>query len=142
MRKQCLRILIALIGVASLGMAVRGQAIDQIVLNIPYEFVVAGKTLPAGTYRVKRLRDDDPDVLILSSFENRTNAIVLPTTKVDSSSADKVQVSFEEVGGEHFLSKIETADHVFTIAVSRSELLEAAARSNSGTSASGSSAGN
>jgi hypothetical protein len=142
MRKQCLRILIALIGVAGLGMAARGQAIDQIVLNIPYEFVVAGKTLPAGTYRVRRLRDGDPDVLILSSFENRTNAIVLPTTKVDSSSADKAQVSFEEVGGEHFLSKIETADHVFTIGVSHSEILEAAARSNSGTSASGSSAGN
>jgi hypothetical protein len=142
MRKQCLRILIALIGVASLGMAARGQAIDQIVLNIPYEFVVAGKTLPAGTYRVKRLSDTDPSVLILSSLENRTSAIVLPTTEVDSSSADKVQVSFEEVGNEHFLSKIETADHVFTIAVSRSEILDAAARSNSGTSASGNSAGN
>jgi hypothetical protein len=142
MRKQCLRILIALIGVAGLGMAARGQAIDQIVLNVRYEFVVAGKTLPAGKYTVKRLSDTDPDVLILSSFENRTNAIVLPTTKVDSSSADKVQVSFEEVGGEHFLSKIVTPDHVFTIAVSHSEILEAAARSNRGTSASGSSAGN
>jgi len=142
MRKQCLRILIALIGITSLGMAARGQAIDQIVLNIPYEFVVAGKTLPAGTYRVKRLSDTDSSVLILSSFENRTNAIVLPTTEVDSSSAAKVQVSFEKVGGEHFLSKIETADHLFTIAVSRSEILDAAARSNSGTSASGNSAGN
>jgi hypothetical protein len=142
MRKQRLRILIALIGVAGLGMAARGQAVDQIVLNIPYKFVVAGKTLPAGTYSVKRLRDDDPDVLILTSFETRTNAIVLPTTKVDSSSADKAQVSFEEVGGEHFLSKIETADHVFTIAMSRSEILDATSRSNSGTSASGSSAGN
>jgi hypothetical protein len=91
---------------------------------------------------VKRLRDGDPDVLILTSFENRTNAIVLPTTKVDSSSADKAHVSFEEVGGEYFLSKIETADHVFTIAMSRSEILDATSRSNSGTSASGSSAGN
>jgi hypothetical protein len=142
MRKQCLRILIALISVAGFGKAASGQAIDQIVLNIPYEFVVAGKTLPAGTYRVKRLRDADPGVLILSSFENRTNAMVLPTTQVDSSSVDKLQVSFEEVGGEHFLSKIATADHVFTIPVSHAEILEAAARSNSGTSASGSSAGN
>ena len=51
MRKQCLRILIALIGVAGLGMAARGQAIDQIVLNVRYEFVVAGKTSVAGGIR-------------------------------------------------------------------------------------------
>jgi hypothetical protein len=142
MKKHYLRILIALIGVAGLGMSAKGQAVDQIVVKIPYDFVVAGKTLPAGTYRVNRLRDADPGVLILSSFENRTSAIVLPTTHVDSSSADKVQVSFERVGGQYFLSKIETADHAFTIPVSRSEILEASARSQSGTSASGNSAGN
>jgi hypothetical protein len=142
MRKHCLRILIALIGVAGLGIATKGQAVDQIVVTVPYKFVVAGTALPAGTYRVKRLKDADPGVLILSSSENRGSAMVLPTIQVDSSSADKVQVSFEEVGGEHFLSKIETADHVFTIAVSRSEILEAAARSHGGSSASRSSDGN
>jgi hypothetical protein len=141
MRNQYLRILIALIGVAGLGMAAKGQAVDQIVLKVPYDFVAAGKTLPAGTYRVNRLREADPDILVLSSFENRASAIVFPTTHVDRS-GDKVQVSFEQVGSEHFLSKIETADHVFTVPVSHSEILEAAARSQSGTSASGTSAGN
>jgi hypothetical protein len=140
MRKQYLRILMALIGVAGLGMAAKGQAVDQIVVNIPYEFVVAGKTLPAGTYRVKRLSDTDPNVLILSSFENRASAMVL-ATQVASSSDDKVHVSFAEVGGEYFLSKIETADNSFTIPVSRLAILEAAAKSHSGTSASGSASG-
>lgn len=141
MRNQYLRIFIALVGVAGLGMPAKGQAVDQIVLKVPYDFVAAGRTLPAGTYRVNRLREGDPSVLILSSFENRASAFVLPTTHV-SSSGDKVQVIFEQVGGEHFLSKIETADHVFTIPVTHSEILEAAARSHSGTSPSGASAGN
>jgi hypothetical protein len=141
MRNQCLRIFIALIGVAGLGMAAKGQAVDQIVLKVPYDFVAAGQKLPAGTYRVSRLREADPSVLILSSFENRASAFVLPTTHV-SSSGDKVQVSFEQVGGDHFLSEIETADHVFTIPVTHSEILEATARSHSGTSPSGASAGN
>jgi hypothetical protein len=141
MKKQCMRILIALIGVAGLGMAARGQVPDQILVNIPYDFVVAGKTLPAGTYRVNRLSDADHETLILSSFESRARVMVL-STSVESTQADKPEVSFEQVGGQHFLSKIETADHVFTIPVSRSEILEAAARSHSGTSASGSSAGN
>ena len=128
MRMRYLRILIALIGVAGLGMATKGQVIDQIVVNIPYEFVVAGKTLPAGTYRVNRVSGDNQETLVLSSFENGAGAIV--STQVENSSdPDKAHVTFERVGGQHFLSKIETADHVFTIPVSRSEILEAAAKS-------------
>ena len=141
MRKQCLRILIALIGVAGLGMAARGQVSDQIEVNIPYEFVVAGKTLPAGTYRVNRLSDTNEETLVLSSLDSRARVMVL-STAVESTQADKPEVSFEQVGGQHFLSKIETADHVFTIPVSRSEILEAAARSHSGASSSGRSDGN
>jgi hypothetical protein len=136
MRKHYLRFLIALIGVAGLGTAAKGQAVDQIVVNIPYEFVVAGKTLPAGTYRVNRLSNIHPEVLILSSFESRAGLIVR-STEVESTRADKPEVSFEQIDGQHFLSKIETADHVFTIPVSRSEILEAAAKSARGASASG-----
>ena len=138
MRKQYLRILIALIGAAGLAKAAKGQSVDQIVVNIPYEFVVAGKTLPAGTYRVNRAPNSIERLLVFSSFDNRTSAIVL-ATDVENIPADKAQISLEQVGGRYFLSKIETADHVFNILVSRSAIMEAAARSHSGTSASGSS---
>jgi hypothetical protein len=121
-------------------MAARGQVHDQIEVNIPYEFVVAGKTLPAGTYRVNRLGDTDQETLILSSLESRARVMVL-STSFESTPADKPEVSFEQVGGQHFLAKIEIADHVFTIPASRSEILEAAARSHSGTSVSGRSDG-
>ena len=141
MRKQCSRILMALIVVAGLGVAARAQAPDQILVNIPYEFVVAGKTLPAGTYRVNRVSNIDQEALILSCFENGAGAIVF-STQVENSSVYKAQVTFEQVGGQHFLSKIETADHLFIIPISRSAILEAAAKSPSGTSASGSSGTN
>jgi hypothetical protein len=141
MRKHCLRILIALIGVAGLGMAAKAQVVDQIVVNIPYEFVVGGTTLPPGSYRVDRLSSTDSGALILSSFESSARVMVR-STSVESTQDDKPEVSFEQVDGQHFLSKIKTADHVFTIPVSRSEILEAAARSHSGTSASGPSDGN
>lgn len=140
MRKQYLRILIVLIGAAGLAIAAKGQVVDQIVVNIPYEFVVAGKTLPAGTYRVNRVPNSSERALLLSSFENRASAIVL-ATDVESIPADKAQVSFEQVEGQYFLSKIKTADHVFTIPVYRSAIMEAAVKSHRGTSASGSAAG-
>jgi hypothetical protein len=140
MKKHYLRIVTALIAVAGLGIVAKGQVVDQIVVNIPYEFVVAGKTLPAGTYGVKRVNDADPRALLLSSFGNHASPIVV-VTQVETSDTHKAEVSFEQVGNQHFLSKIETANHLFTIPISRSQILEAAARTHNGTSASGNSSG-
>lgn len=140
MRKQYLRFLIALIGVAGLGVAAKGQSADQLVVNIPYEFVVSGKTLPAGTYRVDRASNSNERELVLSSFDRRASTIVVAKL-VESSDGDKVSVSFEQVGGQLFLSKIKTADHLFIVPASRSAILEAEAKSHSGASASGDSAG-
>jgi len=136
MKKYYFRFLIALIGVAALGTAAKSQAVDQIVIHIPYEFVVAGETLPPGTYRVSRLSETEPEVLILSSLEGRAG-LMIRSSEVESKLADKPAVSFEQIDGQHFLNRIETADHVFTIPVSRSEIVRAAAKSAKGTSASG-----
>jgi len=139
MKKLCLRIAVALVSFAGLGITAKAQVVDQIVVTIPFEFVVAGKTLPAGTYRVNRASDDRWAGLIFSSFENRASAIVLPND-VESAPADKAHVSFETAGDEHFLSKVETADNVFTIPVSRTAILLASGKSHTDTP-SGSSVG-
>jgi hypothetical protein len=134
MRKLCLRIAVALVSFAGLGITAKAQVVDQVVVTIPFQCVVAGKTLPAGTYRVNRVSSNDRWAgLILSSFENRASAIVLPN-EVESAPEDKAHVSFETAGGEHFLSKIETADNVFTIPVSRAAILLASEKSHTDTS--------
>ncbi len=139
MKRLCLRIAVALVGFAGLGITAKAQVLDQIVVTIPFAFVVAGKTLPAGRYRVNRVADDKWEGLIFSSFENRAGAIVHPI-EVQSAPADKAQVTFETAGGEHFLSNIQTADNVFTIPVSRAAILLASGKSHIST-ASGSSVG-
>ena len=138
--KNLLRIAVALIGFAGLGITAKAQVADQIVVTIPFEFVVAGKTLPAGTYRVDRVSNDKWAGLILRSFETRAGVLVRPT-EVESASADQAKVSFEKAGDEHFLSKIQTGDNLFTIPVSRNAILLASGKSHSNT-ASGSSTGN
>ena len=129
MRKHCLRILIVLFSFAGLGIAARAQVRDQVAVTIPFEFVVGGKTLPAGTYKVNRVTDTNRRTLIPHSFENHTSVLVVPS-QVEDASSDKAYVSFERVGGQHFLSKIATADDVFTIPVSRSESMQVAAHNS------------
>jgi hypothetical protein len=129
MKKHFVRIATALLGCAVLAIAVKAQAVDQLVINIPYEFVVAGKTLPAGTYRVTRVKNSDNRELALSSFENRVGVLIVPSV-VDTAQADTPRFTFQQVGDQHFLSKIETLEHVFDIPVSKSAVLVAAAKSH------------
>ena len=136
MRKHCLRILIVLFSFAALGMAARAQVRDQLAVTIPFDFVVGGKTLPAGTYNVNRVTDSDRRTLILYSVENHTSVLIVPS-QIEDGSSDKVHVSFDRVGGQYFLSKIATADNMFTIPVSHSAIMELAAR-NSTSASSGS----
>jgi hypothetical protein len=140
MRKQFLRFLFVLIGVAGSGIAAKAQDVDQVVVKIPYAFVVGDKTLRAGSYRVDRLIGSNDRELVLSNLDNHASTLVVAAV-LESNSSDKAGVSFEHVGDQFFLSEIKSAGHVFTIPVSRSAVLEAIAKSHGGTSGSESAAG-
>lgn len=134
MKKHCVRILIAFFGLAALGTAAHGQVTDQVLVKIPYEFVVAGKTLPAGNYKIARADDRNVRILSISSFENRVTAFVIANDVADRTSGEQAILRFETVGDQHYLSEIETADHVFTISVSSPAGVELAMKRPSGQS--------
>jgi hypothetical protein len=141
MKKKYASILLTLICLLGVGVAAQAQIRDAIVVTLPFEFVVSGKTLPAGTYTVSSFSDDKNDGVILSNRESGKSVFVHPF-EIENTSADKPQVSFERVGELHFLSRIQTSHGVYNIAVSRSEILEAAARPHGNGSVSGSSGSN
>lgn len=142
MKKYCVRILSAFFGLAGLGAAAHGQVADQLTVKISHEFVVAGKTLPAGTYRVNRASDNDERVLIIRGFENRAAVMVLSSEIAERTRAEQPAVSFAVVGDQHLLSKIVTDEHVFTIPVSSPAALDVAMKKPSGPSGSKSSGNN
>ena len=117
MKTTYVRILSAFLGLAAFAAATRALEIDQIIVNVPYEFVAGGKTLPAGTYRVKRANDHDTRVLAITSFENRQGVLLL-SSDISPTREDKPALSFDVIGNQHFLSRIETGEHIFTIPVS------------------------
>jgi hypothetical protein len=117
MKTIYIRFLSAFFGLAALAGAARAQAVDQLVVTVPYDFVVEGKTLPAGTYTVRRTNDRDINELSITSFENRTGALLI-SSQVSEVREYKPTLTFEHVGDQYILSKIETAEHIFTIPVS------------------------
>ena len=141
MKTTYVRILSAFLGLAAFAAATRALEIDQIIVNVPYEFVAGGKTLPAGTYRVKRANDHDTRVLAITSFENRQGVLLL-SSDISPTRDDKPALSFDVIGNQHFLSRIETGEHIFTIPVSTKPAQVIAMKKQTTPSASSSSGSN
>src|SRR5262249_37170579 len=98
--------------------AAHAQEPDRLVVNVPYDFVVNGKTLPAGKYDVKRNSDRDLHVLSIRSFENHVSAVTL-TTDVTEARQLRPGVTLSRTGDQSVLTKIQTAEHVFTLPAPR-----------------------
>lgn len=120
MKKLYFHIAVVLVGIAGMGITTKAQAVDQLSVTVPFEFVVDGTTLPAGMYRLHRLSDANPSGgLVLSSYGNRVTSLVLPVD-VENATVYKPQLTFEAIGGQRVLSRIQTADNVFDIPIAKS----------------------
>ena len=122
MKKLFVRLLLVLASVAGLTIPAKAQALDQIVVNVPFPFVAAGQTFPAGEYRVSRLRDGEPRVLLLTSMENRAGVVMLVAQSVDAPHG-KSHLGFTTAGDQRVLSRIQTDDYAYTFAAPTAETL-------------------
>ena len=134
MSKYLVRIAVAFLGFAAFGITAKAQVTDQAIVNVPYQFVVAGTTLPAGTYRLSRSTGTSDRQLLLNSGEH--GVFVLPVD-VENVRNDKARFTFEQVGGQYFLTKIETADHLYVLPVSQEAILQAQMKSHPSSPAAG-----
>ena len=139
MKKSFLRILLVLVGFAALSIPAKAQAVDQMIVKVPFPFVAAGQTFPAGEYKISRLRDEEPRILLLTSLENRANLVMLRAESQDNSHG-KAQLDFATIDNQHFLSRVQTADNTYNLSVPRTEALLAAAP-NKGAATSSSASG-
>jgi hypothetical protein len=135
--KKYARILVAVTFLLGLSVAANAEIRREVVVTLPFEFVINGTTLPAGTYTVKRFSQQPLDVLMLTSNDNSRSIFVRPM-EMENASNYNPQVSFHKVGEQHFLSAIQTQDYVYNFSVSRSVILEAAAKQRDTVSASAS----
>ena len=121
------RILAAIMFLLGLGVAANAEMQSEIAVNMPFEFV-AGKTkLPAGAYVVERNSTQLFDVLMITSRDTGTSVFLNPIEMEDASTY-KPKVSFRNIGEQHFLSRIQTADYVYNFHVSRSVTQAVAAK--------------
>jgi hypothetical protein len=77
--------------------------------SIPFDFIVRGRTFPAGKYEVMRLTDS-PDVLELRNVnENRDHAAFETEPFQENRIANRSELIFNRYGNSYFLSEVVAA---------------------------------
>ena len=116
MKKSYLTAVLTLTCLLGVGISARAQDTEGVRVNVPFEFVAGGATLPAGTYTIGRLSVDASSGIAIRGYGN--GALVLPIA-VDETPSGRPKLSFEQIGGKHFLSEAETPGGIYTFALPR-----------------------
>jgi hypothetical protein len=134
------RIVVVIVFILGLTGAVKAQAEEGVIAKMPFPFVVGSQALPAGTYTVRSLTLDKSGVLIMTSKEHSTSILFLPHMNKRSATY-KPELSFQQIGGQYFLSTIRTSLVDYEFAVPQSGVNETATISSDAVHASGSHGG-
>jgi hypothetical protein len=117
-----------------LGISARAQDTDGVRVNVPFEFVAGGATLPAGTYTVGRVSLEMYSSIAISGHGH--SAFVLPIA-IDGPRTEQPKLSFEYVGDRHFLREVDTPGGIYTFALPRAMVALAQATDQGTVSSSG-----
>jgi len=134
MKKSYSIILLTLTCLLGLGTSARAQDARAVAVNVPFEFVAGGKTLPAGKYTVSRNSEAQTALVIRSSNDG---ALILPIV-FDGVAVDHAELSFEHLGDKYFLSEVGTPAGTYTMPIPRAMTKVAQMKDNSTMSPSGS----
>jgi hypothetical protein len=88
---------------------VAGSAIAQtqhVRADIPFNFVVGNKTLPAGTYDVRRISSRDDKTLLLQSRDGVSSMMLNSNAAQTLEPSTKTKLVFNRYGNQYFLSQI------------------------------------
>ena len=96
---------LVLLAAASARAQLPGTAIRA---SIPFDFVVKGRTLPAGNYEIIRVNDQSIDLLIRNVDHKRDDAMFETEPVYLRRTEGKDVLVFNRYGDTYFLSEVET----------------------------------
>ena len=107
MKKQAYTMIAMFILVGSLAAAAQAQTNARIALiaNIPFQFSIGKKSLPAGEYRVRSDSDGASSVLLrIQSRDGKTNAMLV-TSRVEGKAQKRARLVFHRYGNQYFFAQ-------------------------------------
>jgi len=106
MKKQAYTMIALLVLVGSMAVAAQAQTVGrtQLIANIPFQFNVGTKTLPAGEYSVRQVNPDSGGVLLLSSRDGNAS-VMIQVGSVIGKAQESAKLTFHRYGNKYFFAQ-------------------------------------
>ena len=100
--------LLAVMTIIAASVSTQAQSLTyRLTANIPFDFSVAGKKLPAGKYWINRAQQSSGDTVIrISSTDGHSNVTRFTIPIIGFNPAKDSALVFHRYGDEYFLSEI------------------------------------
>ncbi|MBA3765482.1 MAG: hypothetical protein H0W99_00575 [Acidobacteria bacterium] len=110
MKKQSLRMVVILSFLMILSVSsAHAQSSREMTAKIPFSFIVANKTFPAGDYSVTRLNpQSDKAALAIKSMDGRLSKVVLTMSVQAGALQERAKLVFTRYNDQYYLSQIWT----------------------------------
>src|SRR2546423_15325838 len=103
MRKHTLSAFILIGLMFATAFAAHAQTVRSAVFNVPFDFVIGKRTLPAGKYTVKRFVRDNDSLLLVTSADGRAVESFQTSAIQAAQAKDTAQLEFRRSGATYFL---------------------------------------
>ncbi len=119
MRKQITTIVVTLSLIVTLTvLGIAAGLSSTVVANIPFDFNVAGKTLPAGKYTVAKASTQG--ILIIKNVEKGLAAGVIGQN-ADGKNDGKAELQFRRYGNQYFLASVTDGNNTSEMLMTKTE---------------------
>ena|SRR5260370_125331 len=105
------------------------QGLSRIVVDIPFDFIVNGKTLPAGRYAVQKALPNAGTALYIGDVGNNDlGTSFMTNSAVALEAPNRAELIFHHYGSTYFLSEVWTGTNTIGYRLPRSRAERIAAR--------------
>lgn len=118
MKKQITTIVATVTLIATLTIAGIAGLGNTVSANIPFEFTVNGKTLPAGNYLVTR--GSAPGALTIRNAKKGMAAVAI-VQGAENGKSGKASLSFRRYGNQYFWAGVSDGNSVSELPISKAE---------------------
>jgi hypothetical protein len=101
--------LVLVIAFGGAVVSANAQSSTRVVADIPFEFIVADKTLPSGNYDVRPMFDNGHGLLIRSR-EGNASAMRITNSVIGNGKETKAKLVFHRYGKTYFLAQVWNGD--------------------------------
>ncbi len=84
----------------------QAQIVGNLTAEVPFQFHVGDRTLPAGSYVIHQLNDSDLMVMQISSTDGKLSALFNVEAAQAKTTPEKTELIFNKYGDQYFLSEL------------------------------------